>query len=317
MVTNEFVVKNTTSYLKNLPHLNETFCATFESIFVTTEDLTLHAVRGGNGPAILLLGGWPQTWYTWRFVMPELVKDYSVIAVDPRGSGLSDKPYDGYDSATLATDMVKLMGKLGYEKFAMVGFDIGMWTGYALASDYPEKLHSIVVADAIIPGISLSPPIFGNAWLTNFLWHFSFNRLPKVNELLVTGREEIYFEDQFRVKGASPEAIPQYALDVYINSIKASPEALTASFNYYRAIDLIMEQNAERKKTKLKLPVLAVGGAQACAQGVETEMQLVAENVTGLVLSNCGHYVPEEAPETFVSALKNFFAPYKASFDIN
>src|SRR5215470_18152361 len=82
---------------------------------------------GGEGPPLLLLHGWPQTWYAWRLVMPALARDFSVIAPDQRGTGLSGKPKDGYDTGTLASDLVALMDALGHQRFAMAGHDVGMW----------------------------------------------------------------------------------------------------------------------------------------------------------------------------------------------
>jgi pimeloyl-ACP methyl ester carboxylesterase len=100
--------------------------------------LRQHAVIGGDGPPLLLVHGWPQTWYAWRLVMPALARDFQVIAVDQRGIGLSDRPQDGYDTGTLAGDLVALMDALGHQRFAMVGHDTGMWIGYALAADHPS-----------------------------------------------------------------------------------------------------------------------------------------------------------------------------------
>ena len=88
--------------VSGVPNLPAGFVQTFKSRFVNVDGLRLHAVIGGGGPPLLLLGGWPQIWYSWRFVMPALAKDFKVIAVDPRGVGLSDKPAKGYDSALLA-----------------------------------------------------------------------------------------------------------------------------------------------------------------------------------------------------------------------
>src|SRR6201990_1722350 len=97
------------------------FTGTSTSRFVDVGDVRLHAVTGGDGPPLLLVHGWPQTWYAWRFVMPELARPYGVVAVDQRGIGLSDKPPSGYDTATLARDMVELMHALGHERFSVYG----------------------------------------------------------------------------------------------------------------------------------------------------------------------------------------------------
>ena len=120
------------------PNLPAGFTDTFTSRYVDAGELRLHAVTGGDGPPLLLVHGWPQTWYAWRLMMPALARDFSVVAVDQRGIGLSDKPQDGYDTATLASDLVALMDALGHQRFALYGTDIGMPIAYALAADHPR-----------------------------------------------------------------------------------------------------------------------------------------------------------------------------------
>ena len=154
-------------------------------------------VTGGDGPPLLLVHGWPQTWYAWRLVMPALARDFKVIAPDQRGCGLSGKPEGGYDTGTLAGDLVALMDALGHQRFAVAGHDTGMWIGYALAADHPDRVDRLAVAETPLPGVSPSPPLFASAHLNNALWHFAFNRLAEVNEQLVTGREDVYFGWQF------------------------------------------------------------------------------------------------------------------------
>jgi pimeloyl-ACP methyl ester carboxylesterase len=142
------------------PNLAAGFTGTFTSRYVDTGDLRLHAVTGGDGPPLLLVHGWPQTWYAWRMLMPALARDFSVVAVDQRGIGLSDKPQDGYDTGTLASDLVKLMDALGHQRFALYGTDVGMPISYALAADHPDRVERLVVSEAPLPGISPSPPLF-------------------------------------------------------------------------------------------------------------------------------------------------------------
>jgi pimeloyl-ACP methyl ester carboxylesterase len=97
----------------------------------------LHAVIGGDGPPLLLVHGWPETWYAWRALMPALARDFEVIAVDQRGIELSDKPAGGYDTGTQARDLIKLMDALGHQRFAVIGHDTGFAISYALAADHP------------------------------------------------------------------------------------------------------------------------------------------------------------------------------------
>src|ERR1700754_890906 len=168
------------------PSLPAGFTNTFTSRYVDVGDLRLHAVTGGEGPPLLLVHGWPQTWYAWRLVMPALARDFSVVAVDQRGIGLSDKPQDGYDTGTLASDLVQLMDALGHPRFALYGTDTGMPIAYALAADHPDRVERLAASGAPLPPVSPSPPLFLPPLLTARLWHLMFNQLPAdVNEALV------------------------------------------------------------------------------------------------------------------------------------
>src|SRR6476660_4268884 len=179
------------------PHLPVGFADTFTSRYVDAGDVRLHAVIGGDGPPLLLVHGWPETWYAWRMVMPALARDFQVIAVDQRGIGLSDKPQGGYDTGTQAHDMVALMEALGHKRFALYGTDTGMPIAYAVAADHPDRVVRLVVSEAPLPGASPSPPLFLPPQLNARLWHLAFNQLPAINEQLVTGREDIFFGAEF------------------------------------------------------------------------------------------------------------------------
>jgi len=193
------------------PHLPVEFTATFTSRYVETAGLRQHVVTGGEGPPLLLVHGWPQTWYAWRLVMPGLARDFQVVVPDQRGCGLSGKPVGGYDTATLASDLVALMDALGHQRFALVGHDTGLWIGYALAADHPGRVERLAVAEAAMPGVSASPPLFGSTAANNQLWHFAFNRLAEVNEQLVSGREEVYFGFQFaKAANKLPDDVVRY-----------------------------------------------------------------------------------------------------------
>ena len=216
-----------------------------------------------TGPPLLLVHGWPQTWYAWRLVMPALARDFTVVAPDQRGCGLSSKPQDGYDTGTLASDLAALMDALGHERFAVAGHDTGMWIGYALAADHPGRVARLAVAETPLPGVSPSPPLFAPARLNNALWHFAFNRLADVNDQLVTGREEVYFGWQFATKAARP--LPDYAVRHYVDTLAANPAALHASFAIYRALNATIAQNQQRTTRRLPMPVLGIGGGHSLA----------------------------------------------------
>lgn len=285
----------------------------FSSRYVDVGSVRLHTVSGGQGPALLLIGGWPQFWYQWRHVMLPLAEHYTVVVADPRGTGLSDKPHSGYDSATCAQDFHRLMEQLGHGRFAVVGHDIGMWTAYAMAADAPGPIQRMALVDAIIPGVSPSPPLLDDRRTSDFLWHFNFNRALDINEQLVQGREDLYFGHQFATKAATPTAIPAAAVEVYVRALRL-PGALRASFEYYRAIDETMAQSVVRKKNKLTIPVLAIAGDALGGENMENEVRSLADDVSSVVIPDCGHFVPEEAPEGFLDALLPFLEPYRAAF---
>ena len=294
------------------PHLPAGFTGTFTSAYVDTGEVRLHAVTGGAGPPLLLVHGWPQTWYAWRMLMPALARDFSVVAVDQRGIGLSDKPRDGYDTATLARNLVALMDALGHHRFALYGTDVGMPIAYALAADHPDRLDRLVVSEAPIPGVSASPPLFLPPLLNARLWHLAFNQLPTINEQLVQGREDIFFGAEFDAS-AGTNKLPDYAVKYYVDTLAADPDHLRGSFEFYRAIPTTTAQNEQRKTRRLTLPVLAIGGEESSGAGVGNTMKLVAEDVQTVVLADSGHWVAEQAPEELLAALTAFLAPYRAA----
>jgi pimeloyl-ACP methyl ester carboxylesterase len=292
------------------PNLPDGFAETFTSRFVDTGDLRLHAVVGGEGPPLLLVHGWPQTWYAWRLLMPSLANDFEVVAVDQRGIGLSEKPRDGYDTRTLANDMVALMDALGHERFALYGTDVGMPIAYAVAADHPERVERLIVSEAPLPGITPSPPLFLPPPLNARLWHLAFNQLPpEVNEALVRGREDIFFGAEFDAS-AGTNKLPDEVVRHYLDTLASDSDALRGSFEFYRAIPTTSAQNAERMTTRLTMPVLAIGGAESVGEAAAATMKLVADDVQGMVVP-AAHWVAEQAPAELLAAVSEFLAPYR------
>ena len=298
--------------ISGAPNLPAGFTGVFTSRYIDAGSVRLHAVIGGDGPPLLLVHGWPQTWYAWRMLMPTLARDFQVVAVDQRGIGLSDKPADGYDTATLANDMVTLMGALGHQRFALYGTDVGMPIAYAVAADHPEQVVRLAVSEAPLPGISPSPPLFLPPQLNERLWHLAFNQLPKINELLVRGREEIFFGAEFDAS-AGTHKLPAETVKYYIDTLAVDPEALRGSFEFYRALTTTIAQNEQRKAKRLTMPVLAIGGAESSGEGVGNTMKLIADDVQSMVLPGSGHWVAEQAPEELLAALTAFLAPYRSA----
>jgi pimeloyl-ACP methyl ester carboxylesterase len=279
--------------VQGAPDLPAGFADTFTSRFVDIGELRLHAVTGGHGPPLLLIHGWPETWYAWRLLMPTLAEDFEVIAVDQRGRGLSDKPVDGYDTGALAGDLVALMDALGHDRFAVVGHDTGFAIGYALAADHADRIDRVALAEIPgSPGAAPSPPVLVPGPINDRLWHLPFNRLEKINEQLVAGREDLFFGWEF---DAAAKKLPSDVIDYYVGLL-SDPDALRGSFAFYRALDTTIAQDAQRKTRRLTMPVLAIGGEMSFGEHVADAMNLVADDVQKLVVPGVGHFVAEEAP---------------------
>jgi len=287
------------------PNLPAGFVDTFTSRFIDAGEVRLHAVIGGDGPPVLLVHGWPETWYAWRLLMPALARDHRVIAVDQRGIGLSDKPATGYDTGTLANDLIGLMDSLGHQRFAVVGHDTGFAIGYALAADHPERVDRVALAEIPgPPGVTPSPPLFVPSQVNDKLWHIPFNRVQGLPEQLIAGREDAYFGYEFAIQGGT---VPSDVIAYYVRGL-SNPEALTGSLGFYRAFDATVAQNGQRKETWLTMPVLAIGGASSYGDHVAEVMKLVADDVQGVVIPGAGHWVAEEAPKAMLAALTPFLA---------
>ena len=290
------------------PNLPAGFADTFTGRYIDTGKLRLHAVIGGDGPPLLLVHGWPQNWYAWRLLMPELARGFKVIAVDQRGIGLSDKPQDGYDTGTLAADLVALMDALGHQRFAVAGHDTGFAIGYALAADYPDRVDRVALAEIPGPPLANAPlSLFLPAPLNNRLWHIPFNRVEKIPEQLVAGREDIFFGYEFAIQGGK---LPDDVIEYYVRLV-SQPDALRGSFGWYRAFDATLAQNETRKTRRLKMPVLAIGGESSYGGHVGEAMKLLADDVQSVVIPGAGHWVAEEAPDRMLAALKAFLAVYR------
>ena len=290
------------------PNLPAGFSDTFTSRFIDTGEVRLHAVIGGEGPPLLLVHGWPEFWYAWRMLMPALARDFEVIAVDQRGMGLSDKPAGGYDTGTLAGDFVAMMGELGHQRFAVVGHDTGFAISYAVAADHSDRVERVALLEIPgSPGAAPSPPVFVPGFINDRLWHLPFNRIDKLNEQLVTGREDIFFGWEF---DAAAKKLPAEVIDYYVRAL-SNPDSLRSCFGFYRALDTTLAQDAQRKTRQLTMPVLAIGGAASFGEHVGDAMKLVADDVQSVVIPDTGHFLAEESPDELLAALTPFLAPYR------
>jgi pimeloyl-ACP methyl ester carboxylesterase len=278
---------------------------TFSHRMATVNNGTqIHYVIGGQGDPVVLLHGWPETWYAWRHIMPALAENYTVIAPDLRGLGDSSKPPTGYDGKTVAEDIHQLVTQLGFNTISLVGHDIGTWVAYPYAAEHPTEVEKLVIMEVPPPGF-WPPPV-------PLPWWFSFHQTPDVPEALVQGKEMEYLSWFYQNLAYNPTAISQEAINEYVSHYSA-PGGMRAGFEYYRAFPEDAIQNQNYSQTKLPMPVLALGAGYIPAFGGISNptavlgMQQSAENVTGIIVPNSGHFIAEEQPQFVINQLSNFF----------
>jgi hypothetical protein len=182
---------------------------TFSHHMTSVNGIQLHYVIGGQGDPVVLLHGWPQTWYEWRHIMPALAKNYTVIAPDPRGLGDSSKPITGYDGKTVAEDIHQLVAQLGFKDIFLVGHDWSAQTAYSYAATHPNNVSELVLMDFSFPGFL--PPEFGE----NGPWWFAFHQTPNLPEALVEGKEREYISWFLKGLAYNPSAIREEDIDVF------------------------------------------------------------------------------------------------------
>lgn len=282
---------------------------------VHVNGVRLHYVEGGKGAPILLIPGWPQSWYAWRLVMPLLAAGgRRVIAIDPRGLGDSDKPASGYDLQTVAADLHQLANALGLTEqgpFDVAGHDIGSWIAHAYAVDWPQDIRRLALFDAALPGIT-PPPAAGipTAEVNLKSWHFPFNRLDDLPEILLQGHERAFLSYLFHNKAIKRWAITPADLDEY-ERVFSAPGAVRAALSYYRVAFSPdgLAHSRRRAEQPLNLPVLAMGAEHGVRDVLLNTMRTLASDVRGGILDDCGHYMPEEMPEAVADQLLRFFNP--------
>lgn len=270
----------------------------------------LHAVELGAGEPVLLVPGWPQSWYAWRHVAPLLAaQGRRVVIVDPRGLGDSVRPGQDVDTVSAAADLLAVLGELGAgAPVDVVAHDVGSWISHTLAVAHPDRIARLVLVDAGIPGLTSLPSGIPDEAGNIRSWHFGFNRLPDLPELLITGREREYLAWLFRSKSVVHEVFDEPALDEYAR-VLAAPGALSAGMAYYRAMFSEAGLAAARARAEgaLPMPVLAIGARGGVGASLFEALRSRGDRIEGAIFEDCGHYVPEERPAELAGAVQAFW----------
>jgi haloacetate dehalogenase len=283
------------------------FFAGFETRKIPTSGATIHTLRGGSGPPLLLIHGYPQTHVEWHKIAGRLAQQYTVVMTDLRGYGDSSKPADGdnhagYSKRAMALDQIEVMKALGFERFAVVGHDRGARVAWRMAVEHPQAITKAAVLDIVPLPYSMVTREFATGY---YHWFFLIQPAP-FPETLIGNSAEYYLKSRF-LGGPffTPEAIAEYT------RVFKDPQTIHATCEDYRAGATIDIAHAEETASKkVACPLLVLWGERGLVGRIYDVMKIWREqatNVSGKALP-AGHFLPEEVPDETVTALLAFLA---------
>ncbi|MGH3378686.1 MAG: alpha/beta hydrolase [Actinoallomurus sp.] len=250
---------------------------------VAANGIDINVAIAGDGPAVLLLHGFPHTWRLWTEVIAGLSGRYRVIAPDLRGLGATTKAPDGYDAGTLATDAEELLDALGEPSAAVVGIDAGAPPAFLLAMRRPARVRRLVLMESLLgrlPGaedfLDGGPP-----------WWFGFHAVPDLAETVLTGHEAEYV-DWFLAAGTHGRGVSRPIRDAFVSAYTGS-DALRRAFSHYRALPTGARQIQDAVDSgRLTVPTMAVG-THPVGDTLERQLRPIADDLTGHLIEDSGH----------------------------
>jgi haloacetate dehalogenase len=280
----------------------------FETLDIDAGEVRIHGVRGGSGPPLLLLHGYPQTHVMWHAVAPALAADFTVVACDLRGYGASDKPpttadHWPYTKRAMASDQVAAMRALGYERFAVCGHDRGARVGYRMALDHPARVERLAVIDVVPTGEVL---LRANREMALGYYHWFFLAQPApLPERMIGAHPDAYYR-HFDAAFFDPDAVAAYRRNA------DDPAAIHAMCEDYRAamtLDYAHDLADRGRRRRIACPVHVLWGRRWALEDWYDVLAIWrgwADDVSGRAIDS-GHYVAEERPEETAAELRAFF----------
>jgi len=286
----------------------------FQSAYAELNGVRIHYWLGGNpaGQPILLWHGFLGTSYTWHKVMPLLAAaGYAVLAPDMRGYGDSGKPggKDGYDARALAEEFRALVHTLGFglkKPLILVGYDMGGPPALLWANDHPDEVQALLYIDVPVMLSEILTKVIAytpEAMSKGSLWWWILPLAPDVPERLIVGKEREFLTWFYDNKSAVAGAVSPASVNEFLRTFSGR-EGVLGSMGVYRAAFVTMEQTALLKSVKVEVPVIAIGGSDSRGDQIREMISMVATNVTGVVVPDCGHFVPEEHPQELVKQIQ-------------
>ncbi|WP_253911501.1 alpha/beta fold hydrolase [Streptomyces sp. CNQ-509] len=277
----------------------------FRSRYATVNGVRLHYVIGGRGAPLILLPGWPQSWWAYRKVMPLLARRFRVVAVDLRGMGSSGRPGNGYDKKTMASDILGLVHRLGWRSANVVGHDIGSMVAFSYAANHPQATRKVALLDTVHPHPGFYDlPLLPRPGEGFSLWWSAFNQIETLPEQLLAGRSRHLLDWLLLHSLADQSLVSPFDRAVYARTYDR-PDAIRAACGWYRSFHQDIEDLAGYGP--VTAPLLGVS-SEASDGELRQVLPGVATDVRVVKLDNTVHYLPEEAPERLEEVLRDFFA---------
>lgn len=292
------------------PFDREAFYKIFSHTRAVVEGASIHYVSGGSGPPVLLLHGWPGSWYYWRHVMPELALYHKVVAVDLPGFGDSSS-LGSSEKAKVASALKLLMDSLGHERVSLASHDMGGTVAYAYAAQFPDAVDKVVLSETAIPGfgfadgsqedlLKLSPAS------AQGIWHFAFFMRTGVPEMLIQGHERELLQAMAGESFTNPAAFTEDELNELTRWLRG-PGGVAGGLNYYRSLFADAAINQTLAATKLNMPVLLLNGGDGFLQYAgPPSVRAVAEDVTEIIVPHSGHFIASERPGFVAQSMLQF-----------
>ncbi|MFG2542991.1 alpha/beta fold hydrolase [Streptomyces sp. NPDC048594] len=280
----------------------------FRHEFADVDGVRMHYVRGGSGTPVVLIHGWPQTWYGWWPIMPELAEHHTVYAVDLPGLGDSTGSPSGYDKATLARYVHELVAdRLGLDDARVVGHDLGAAVAFQYASQFPNDTARLGYLDLPLPGPAIDAPTY-----RSLSWHIAFHAQRRVPETVVGDDVREYlalFYPQVSYRGTAfggtsdDSPFTRAEIDEYARTY-SRPKALSGGFELYRALDQDVRDTVAAAPVRVPaLLMTAEGQLDAIRHTVAPRMTNIERAVD---VPRAGHWLVEENPRFVTAELLEF-----------
>lgn len=279
----------------------------WQHLFVETNNIRLHCVTQGQGELVLLLHGFPEFWYSWRYQIPALARHFKVVVPDLRGYNDSDKPESGYDLDTLSADIRGIIDRLGYSCAHIVGHDWGGAIAWHLAQKFPESLNRLAILNAPHPQ-HFVPELLSNLDQFRRSWYVLAFQVPGLPEWLIQQYLKDFVKGVLQGHAVRKGAFSAEETEIYQAALE-KPGVLGAAMNYYRQLFNHWAWNWGQNVEPVRVPTLVLWGeedsflSKKLTEGLD---RLISAPFKLKLIPHCGHWIQQEAPQTVNRELLDF-----------